>query len=90
MSRSKHRLADGASIAEHARRLKRRAGWDPAGQRADSARAINEQLGALRVTQATQEAQACEACAREREAQADPGALCREHLSQAMGLSASA
>ena len=90
MSRSKHRLADGASIAEHARRLQQRPGWDPEGRREAPDQTLQRQLGELRVSEVTEQSQGCADCSRVREAQHDPGALCRAHLAQAMGVRAEA
>lgn len=85
MSRGKRKLADGASISEHARRLRQRPGWDPGGRREELHQEVRRRLGELRVDEIAQRAASCEACARAQGESGDAGALCREHLAQAMG-----
>ncbi|MFH1811988.1 MAG: hypothetical protein ABIJ09_24835 [Pseudomonadota bacterium] len=84
--KGRSKLEDGASVAEHARRLRGRPGWDPAGVLAGRDDALQQQLDSLRSTQALDAAEACDDCLRERVKGSDSSALCPAHLARALGL----
>ena len=84
--RSQHKLDDGASVAEHAARLRARPGWDPAAGLADPSAERQRQLGALHAAAVLQQADDCEECATVRASSADASALCPVHLARALGL----
>ncbi len=83
---AKHRkikLQDGASVAEHARRLRARPGWNPHNMAAATNHA--EALEQIRVEQKMQQLGDCPDCQKLREETRDPQALCRRHLADLLG-----
>lgn len=85
MSRRTRKLQDGASIAEHARRLRQRAGWDPAALAGRQEERLEQSRDDLRRQETYDDAARCEACAQLRDTRQDPEALCEAHLAQALG-----
>ncbi len=74
------------AIAEGVRALRDRPGWDPRRFQAESrTERVKRSLEDARVSEALSDADQCPACKELRD-QGDAGALCQEHLREAMGL----
>ncbi len=71
-------------MAEHARRLRARPGWNPEAKQDEPG--LVERLGELRSDETLERAKLCPDCAELRRRGEDPSALCRDHLAQALGL----
>jgi hypothetical protein len=84
--RGRTKMEDGASIAEHARRLRDRPGWNPDAVLAGRGQELEHELSALRQQETAVESESCDACESVRIETGDPTALCRHHLALAMGL----
>ena len=76
------------SLEREAQRLRLRPEWNPANRkpRESIQETLRQAIEGDRVASTFDAADECEACARERAAQNDPTALCKEHLRRAMGL----
>ena len=86
MSAAKKTLDDGASVAEHARRLRQRAGWDPAALDAERGQRLEHQRSQLRIAEVDQLSQDCTDCANLRASGEDDTVMCRRHFAQALGV----
>lgn len=75
------------SLSKQAQQLRQRPGWNPHDRlptvREDQ---LRQSIEDRRVASTLDDADHCEACAKAREEQDDPEALCAEHLRKAMGL----
>lgn len=84
---SKNKQEDGASIAEHARRLRAKPGWNPQSLSADQE--LPQALEQLQVTRRLSENSAdqtdCADCQKLRHQSHDPQALCRRHYALVLG-----
>lgn len=84
---AKQKLDDSFSVAEHARRLRAKPGWDPSPTPADAGCKSNlqQQLDGLKVEENLHDSDLCPDCARLRHDDDDDQALCPRHLALAMG-----
>jgi hypothetical protein len=73
-------------IAGDLRRIRKDAAWKTPPS-ADAEMALRELDQSERTARVLGEADTCQACGEERESQGDLSALCRAHLSEAMGFS---
>ncbi len=76
-------------VAEGLRQLKAKPGWDPSARPRSTPQDALRELGqADRTEGAYGAAEGCEACRTLRNEEGDEGALCAEHLAEAMGFQA--
>lgn len=83
---SNRKLDDGASVAEHARRLRSRPGWDPSRVVGNGTAVLRDELRMLSLTEERLAPPDCPACREQQRASGDSTALCRDHLARVMGL----
>lgn len=84
MSKRGHaKLKDGLSVAEYARRLRAKPGWNP--QRFTSGEDLSQTLEQLQTESRLLEQNDCADCKKIQDETDDPQALCRRHFAIVLG-----